>query len=110
MQFGLNLEAQSFQNMVNSFRGAERQAPNCLQMALRFSRLMELAEQEGRHQASMSGEDRLRAIIADFHECPGLANKNHLDEDKIKAINNLISGSCPDTSLLIQLGFKNNFL
>ena len=59
---------------------------------------MELAEQEGRHQASMSGEERLRAIISDFHECPGLANKNHIDADKVKAINNLISGSCADTS------------
>ena len=60
---------------------------------------MEIAEAEGRHQASMGTEDRLRAIVAEFHENSGLANKNHLDEEKIRAIINLICGSCPDPGI-----------
>ncbi|CAK9053330.1 Uncharacterized protein SCF082_LOCUS29064 [Durusdinium trenchii] len=85
VEFGLDAAARSFRNLVVSYRSAERQAPNCLQLALRFSRLMELAETEGRHLSSMTTEERLRAIIADFHESPGLSNKNFLDEDKSAA-------------------------
>jgi hypothetical protein len=99
MEFGMDATSRSFRNLVVSYRGAERQPPNCLQLALRFSRLMELAESEGRHAASMSTEDRLRAIISDFHEFPGLATKNMMDEDKVKSILNLIGGSCPDPGI-----------
>ena len=101
MEFGMSATSKSFRNLVVSYRGAERQPPNCLQLALRFSRLMEVAEQEGRHQASMSTEERLRAIIAEFHESPGLANKNFIDEDKRRSILNIVSGSCPDPGTLI---------
>ena len=97
MQFGMDPTERSFRNLVVSYRSAERQAPNCLQLALRFSRLMEVAEAEGRHSKTWTTEERLRSIISDFHGCQGLANKNHLDEDKTKSILNLISGSCPDS-------------
>lgn len=95
MTMGNDASSRSFRNLVLSYRGSERQAPNVLQLALKFSRLMELAEQEGRHLPSMSTEDRLRAIISDFHDCPGLATKNQLDEDKIRAILNILVGTCP---------------
>lgn len=95
MTLGNDASSRSFRNLVLSYRGSERQAPNVLQLALKFSRLMELAEQEGRHLPSMSTEDRLRAIISDFHDCPGLATKNQLDEDKTRAILNILVGTCP---------------
>lgn len=60
---------------------------------------MELAAQEGRHPASMTQEERLRSIVASFHESPGLNQKNFLDEEKIRSINNLIVGSCEDPKL-----------
>eukprot|EP00435_Cladocopium_sp_Y103_P054071 s74_g17.t1 len=82
MTFGMDVTQKSFQNLVVSYRGSERQPPNCLQLCLRFSRLMEVAEAEGRHQASMGTEDRLRAIVQDFHDTSGLATKHQLDEDK----------------------------
>ena len=71
---------------------------------------MEIAEADGRHQASMSTEDRVRAIVADFHENAGLANKNHMDEDKVRSIINLICGSCPDPGIrkMLSLGWKNH--
>ncbi len=95
MAVGNDPSSRSFRNLVLSYRGAERQAPNVLQLALKFSRLMEIAEQEGRHLPTMSTEDRLRAIISDFHDSPGLATKNQLDEDKIRAILNILVGTCP---------------
>lgn len=70
---------------------------------------MELAESEGRHAASMSTEDRLRAIISDFHEFPGLATKNMMDEDKVKSILNLIGGSCPDPGIQRECIWSNLF-
>jgi hypothetical protein len=108
MQFGMDVTQKSFQNLVISYRGSERQPPNCLQLCLRFSRLMEIAEADGRHQASMGTEERVRAIVAEFHENSGLANKHHMDEDKIKSIINLICGSCPDPGIgnMLSPGLK----
>ena len=95
MTLGADAEARSFRNLTLSYRGAERQPPNVLQLGLRFSRLMELAEASGKHTPSMGTEERLRAVINDWHNSPGLQNKRKLDEDKIKAVANLVIGTCP---------------
>ena len=88
-------EAQrSYRNMNLSYRGAERQAPNNLQLALRLSRVMELRADEGSVLPSASTMDRLRSVIAEFH-ASGLNPRHHLDENKIQAVYNLIAGTCP---------------
>lgn len=38
-------------------------------------------------------EDRLAEVVRDFHQSPGLLAKHRLDEDKMKAVQNLISGT-----------------
>lgn len=91
----MDAELRSFRNLTLSYRGSERQPPNALQLALRFSRLMELAEASGKHQPSMTTEDRLWACIADWHDSPGLLSKHKLDEDKIKSVANVVIGTCP---------------
>ena len=60
---GMSKDEQSFRNLSLSFRGAERQPPTVLQMALRFSNVME------RQSASMSGntESRLKKVVAMFN-------------------------------------------
>lgn len=94
MSFDLDETARSFRNLTLSYRGAERQQPNSLQLALRFSKLMEVAEVEGRHLPSMSTEERLRAVTTEFNESAGLAAKHRLDEDRFRCIVNIITGTC----------------
>ena len=94
MNFGMTAELRSFRNLTLSHRGSERQPPNALQVALRFSRLMELAEASGKHAPSMTTEERLRSCIADWHDSPGLLSKHKLDEDKIKSVANIVIGTC----------------
>ena len=90
IEMGMSKDLQSFRNISLSFRGAERQAPNCLQMALRFSKIMERHSSEG----SGNTESRLRKVILDFNKSPGLHVKHQLEGEKERAILNLIIGSC----------------
>lgn len=83
----------SFRNLTLSFRGSERQPRNSLQLALRFSKIMELREQQGLVLPGATVEDRLAEVVRDFHQSPGLLAKHRLDEDKMKAVQNLISGT-----------------
>lgn len=85
--------ARSFRNLTLSFRGSERQAPNALQLALRFSKIMETRQAEGKHHQSMTVDERLRDVVEDFHSCAGLQSKHKLDEDRLKAVGNIISGT-----------------
>ena len=96
MAFNMDMAARSYRNLTLSFRGSERQSPNCLQLALRFSRIMELRAVEGAHLASASTEDRLREIVGEFHQSPGLNAKHRLDEEKFRSVLNMITGTCPD--------------
>ena len=93
-EIALNMgkDDQSFRNLSLSFRGAERQAPSVLQIALRFSKIME------RQSASMAGntEARLKRVVAAFNSSPGLHVKHQLDSDKERTILNLIIGTCKD--------------
>lgn len=89
---GMNKDEQSFRNLSLSFRGAERQSPTVLQMALRFSRVME------RQADTMAGntEARLKKVIGQFNESPGLHVKHQIDSDKERTILNLLIGTTKD--------------
>ena len=86
---------QCYQNLALSFRGAERQAPSVVSLALRFSAVMAYKQEKGEHPANWNSEKRLQAIVSDFHAAPGMASKWHLEEVKIKAILHMITGTCP---------------
>ena len=62
----------SYLNMMLSFRGSERQPPNMLQMALRFSIIMEQHVASGKHAKDLNSEQQLRKVIA---ECEDLQHK-----------------------------------
>ena len=83
----------SFRNITLSFRGAERQAPSAIQLALRFSRVLEIYEQEGKHHAEMSTEQRLQDAVSEFNQSPGLQAKHRIEEDRFRAVLNLLSGT-----------------
>ena len=87
---GMTKDEQSFRNLSLSFRGSERQPPSVLQMALRFSKVMD------RGSASMSGntETRLKKVVATFNQSKGLNPKHMLDTEKERTILNLIVGTC----------------
>ena len=99
----LNLDAveTGFINMMLSFRGGERQPPNMLQMALRFSNAMDARSVQGVHSKDLSVEERLRKVIKEFHQTDGLLSKWHLDEDRIMAVHGLITGTSPTSRDLI---------
>ncbi|CAK9010862.1 Uncharacterized protein SCF082_LOCUS10854 [Durusdinium trenchii] len=83
--FDMDQTSRSFRNMTLSFRGSERQSPNTLQLSLRFSKLMEIREADGRHLPSMTAEERLREIVEEFNSS---ASRNiirsHVDHHKWK--------------------------
>lgn len=89
----LSKDAQTFRNLSLSFRGSERQAPSVLNMALRFSAVMDRQAKDG-----MSGttESRLKRVLTEFNSSPGLHVKHPLDTDKERAIFNLICGTSKD--------------
>lgn len=89
----LSKDAQTFRNLSLSFRGSERQAPSVLNMALRFSAVMDQQAKDG-----MSGttESRLKRVLTEFNSSPGLHVKHQLDTDKERAIFNLICGTSKD--------------
>ena len=88
---------QSFLNMTLSLRGAERQPPNVLQQALRFSAVMTLRSSQGIHAADLNAEARLRRVVQEYHESPGFLAKWALDEERIMAILHVITGTTEGT-------------
>ena len=93
----MDLAARSYRNLTLSYRGSERQAPNALQLALRFSRIMEMKQLEGKHLPTMSLEDRLLDVVGEFHQSPGLVAKHRMDAERQAAVFHLISGTCAVT-------------
>jgi hypothetical protein len=89
---GVSRDEQSFRNLSLSFRGAERQSPTVLQIALRFSKVME------RQASTMTGntEARLRKIVAQFNSSPGLHVKHQIDYDKERTVLNILVGTSKD--------------
>ena len=96
---GMSKDEQSFRNLSLSFRGSERQPPTVLQMALRFSKVME------RQSSAMSGntEARLRKVVTLFNQSKGLNVKHMLDQEKERTILNLICGTCKAGGLSVFL-------
>ena len=99
MSLGMTKDAQSFRNLSLSFRGSERQPPSILQMALRFSAIMDRQAANG-----MTGttEARLKRVISEFNSSPGLHVKHQVDSDRERTILNLIVGSCKDCSSMFD--------
>ncbi|CAE7889119.1 unnamed protein product, partial [Symbiodinium necroappetens] len=94
---------QNFRNMALSFRGMERQPPTILQMALRFSRVMELQATT----VTGSTEARLEAAIEQFNKGSDLNVKHSLDDDKKRSILNILTGTTKETRdiMAIHLNF-----
>eukprot|EP00435_Cladocopium_sp_Y103_P004363 s5416_g1.t1 len=84
----------SYRNLQLSYQGAERQAPNNLSLALRFSRIIQIKQEAGEHPAGWTTDERLRDVVNQFHITSGLTAKHRLDEDRIRSIHNLIAGTC----------------
>ena len=86
---GMSKDQQSFKNLSLSFRGAERQPTSVLQMALRFSVIID------RQASSMTGntEARLKKVIQQFNGSAGLHVKHQVDSEKERTILNLIIGT-----------------
>lgn len=100
---GMDAAARSFRNLTLSYRGSERQPPNTLQLALRFSVVMEERANNGEHHSGMSTEDRLRDVIYSFHMSPGLQAKHRLDDEKIKSVYNIVAGTCSVPQLILHI-------
>ena len=93
--------ASGYVNMMLSFRGGERQPPNVLQMALRFSAAMEARSVQGVHSKDLPAEERLRRVVNEFHSTNGMLQKWHLDEDRFQSILNVIVGTSKEGRDLI---------
>lgn len=92
----------SFCNLKLSYRGAERQPPSALTLALTFSAIMKAKSEDGSHAANLSTDQRLQLIVQEWHNEPGVISKWHLDEGKQRAILNLLVGTTPETRSIIQ--------
>lgn len=96
-QYQGSLEPRRCGNRIHQYdvilQGGERQPPNMLQMALRFSSAMDARSVQGVHSKDLSVEDRLRKVIKEFHQTDGMLSKWHLDEDRIMAVLGLITGT-----------------
>eukprot|EP00435_Cladocopium_sp_Y103_P029455 s2934_g7.t1 len=94
--------AMSYRNLQLSYQGSERQAPNNLQLALRFSRVIEVHHLDGTHPAHWSAEERLRDVVSKFHVSAGLTARHRIDDDKFRSLLNLIQGSCPEARQVLS--------
>ena len=54
---------------------------------------MEIREADGRHLPSMTAEERLREIVEEFNSSAGLQAKHKMDEDRFRAMLNIIGGT-----------------
>lgn len=74
-----SLEPRRCGNRIHQYdvilQGGERQPPNMLQMALRFSSAMDARSVQGVHSKDLSVEDRLRKVIKEFHQTDGMLSK-----------------------------------
>ena len=58
--------------------------------------------QSGVHDKGMITEARLKSVIMEYHDQPGVLSKYRIDQDKEKAILNLLQGTTSTTRSLIQ--------
>jgi hypothetical protein len=90
-----------FKNLELSYRGSERQPPSILTLALMFSTAMAEAADKGKHDPSWNTEQRLKSVEAAFHSTDGIIGRWHIDDDKHRAIHNLLIGTSPDSRKII---------
>lgn len=98
----------SFRNLQLSYQGSERQPPNNLQLALRFSRVIELKQSTGEHPSQWSAEERLKDAVSTFHLTSGVTARHRIDPDKFKSLLNLIQGTCPEAREVISQHLDRN--
>lgn len=99
---GISDVDKGYRNMALSYRGSERQPPNTLQMALRFSAAMEVRQKSSERSKNWATEERLRAVVEEFHSTPGLAFKHHIDEDRFRGMLSLITGTCHEARQIVS--------
>ena len=91
-----------FKNIQLSYRGAERQAPNALTLALMLSKVMAEFAKNGKHDPGMTTEQQLKPVICALHACDGFLSRWQLDDDKQRAVFHLVIGTSPDSRSIIQ--------
>lgn len=97
-----SITSRSYTNLSLSFRGSERQAPSILSLALTFSKVMQDKASTGQHDGNLGTDARLKGIITEFNESPGVLSKWKIDSEKERAILNLLIGTSKGTRALIQ--------
>ena len=97
-----------YTNLQLSFRGAERQPPHVLSLALMFSRVMQECAENGSHPASWGTEERLKAVVNAFNSKDGVLAKWAVDEEREKAILNVLVGTTATTRHLISTHLSFN--
>lgn len=102
MMVDTSLTERNFLNIQLSFRGAERQAPSVLSLALTFSEIMRSKADEGVHSSKLSTEERLQAVVNEFNSRQGVISKWHLDDTKTRAVLNMLVGTTANTRAAIQ--------
>lgn len=90
-----------YKNLQLSYRGAERQAPSILSLGLMFSKVIADCAASGKHDQSWNTEKRLRAVIAEFNNQDGMLAKWQVQEDKERAILNLLQGTTAEARQVI---------
>ncbi|CAJ1431217.1 unnamed protein product [Effrenium voratum] len=93
---------QSYRNLCLSYRGSERQPPNSLQLALRFSQIIEMRDKQGVHNKLWTPEQRLQEVVDEFNETSGLQQKHRVDAERFRSLLNLISGSCEESRQVLR--------
>ena len=102
MMLDTPVETRAYINLQLSYRGSERQAPSVLSLALTFSAVMQEKAQHGQHQPSMSTEERLKAVLSEFHGTPGMLSRWRVEGDRERAVLNLLQGTTKETRAFIQ--------
>ena len=96
------VETRAYINLQLSYRGSERQAPSALSLALTFSAVMQEKADKGHHKPGMSTEERLKAVLAEFHSTPGMLSRYRVEGDRERAVLNLLQGTTKETRAFIQ--------
>lgn len=89
-------------NLQLSFRGSERQPPSVLTLARTFSACMQHRNECGTHDAKMNTEGRLRLVVEEYHSQPGMVSRWKVDDEKLKACLNLITGTSSKARAILQ--------
>ena len=73
-----------------------------LWLALRFSKVMDTRNEQGKHPKHWSTLERLTSVIEEYNSMDGLQLKHAMDEDRVKSVYNLIAGTSGEPRLVIQ--------